>query len=99
MDWKTVVIAVLVTSAILLGGVVVSGLRPEGAAYGQGGVYATYLAATAAVQDNYVHYVILDSESRRMLFYRVDIAKFTMEPVPASGFELTKEFKRPSTAP
>ena len=73
MDGKTVVIGVLVVSAVLLGGVVVSGLRQD--AYAQGGVYATYLAVAASVQDQYVHYVVLDTEARRMLFYQVNMGK------------------------
>ena len=92
MDWKTVVIGVLVVSAVLLGGLVVSGLRPDGAAYGQGGVYATYLAATANVQDNFVNFVVLDTQSRKMLFYRVDITTLQLEPV--SGRDLNKDFPR-----
>ncbi len=86
MDWKTVVIGVLVLSAVLLGGVVASGLRPEGAAYGQGGVYATYLAAAADVQDDYAHYIIIDTEARKMLFYRVDLAALKMTPVKGRDF-------------
>ena len=92
MDGKTVVIGVLVVSAVLLGGVVVSGLRQD--AYAQGGVYATYLAVTASVQEQYVHYVVLDTEARRMLFYQVsqgkDQSKYIMEPV--SGRDLTRDF-------
>ena len=92
MDWKTVVIGVLVVSAVLLGGLVVSGLKPDGAAYGQGGVYATYLATTANVQDNYVNFVVLDTQSRKMLFYRVDTTTLQLEPV--SGRDLNKDFPR-----
>jgi hypothetical protein len=89
MDGKTVVIGVLVVSAVLLGGVVVSGLRQD--AYAQGGVYATYLAMTANVQDQFVNYVVLDTESRRMLFYRVDQGKWTIEPV--TGRDLARDFQ------
>jgi hypothetical protein len=95
MDWKTVVIAVLVASAVLLGGVVMSGLRPE-PAYGQGGVYSTYLAVTANVQSDFVNYVVLDTEARRMLCYRVDTAKLTMEP--AWGADLVRDFRHPGAA-
>jgi len=93
MDGKTVVIGVLVVSAVLLGGVVVSGLRQD--AYAQGGVYATYLAVAASVQDQYVHYVVLDTEARRMLFYQVnmgkDQGKYTMEAI--SGRDLSRDFQ------
>ena len=90
MDVKSVVIGVLVVSAVLLAGMVATGLREE-RAYAQGGVYATYLAATANVQDQFVNYVVLDTDSRRLLFYRVEQGKWTLEPV--AGFNLTTEFK------
>jgi hypothetical protein len=91
MDAKTVVIGLLVVSAVLLGGLVASGLREE-KAYAQGGVYATYLAATANVQEQFVNFVVLDTESRKLLFYRVEQGKWTLAD-PTVGFDLTKEFK------
>lgn len=92
MDGKTLAIGVLVVSAVLLSGVVVSGVRQE--AYAQGGVYATYLAATASVQPNAVHFAVLDTEARRLLFYKVDPGKGTLEPVTTGGaFLLAQEFK------
>jgi hypothetical protein len=92
MDWKTVGIGVLVVTAVLLGGVVMSGLRQDGAAYGQGGVYATYLVGTANVQDSYTNFAVLDTDLRRMLFYRVDTATLKLDRV--KGILLDKEFKR-----
>jgi hypothetical protein len=86
MDWKKVAIGVLVVSAVLMGGLVANLMKPETSAYGQGGVYATYLAVGANVQDNYMHYVILDTESRKMLFYKVDLAKPALEPVKGADF-------------
>jgi hypothetical protein len=92
MDGKTVVIGVLVVSAVLLGGVVVSGLRQD--AYAQGGVYATYLAVTANVQDQFVNFVVLDTESRRMIFYRVEQGKWTIpDPVAGAGRDLVRDFQ------
>jgi hypothetical protein len=90
MDWKTVVIGALVVAAVLLGGVVTSGLK-EKPAYGQGGVYSTYLAVSADVQERYSNFVILDTETRGLLIYRVDIAKLTLEPVGAH--DLVREFR------
>ena len=90
MDWKTVVIGALVVAAVLLGGVVTSGLK-EKPAYGQGGVYSTYLAVSADVQERYSNFAILDTETRGLLIYRVDIAKLTLEPVRA--LDLVREFK------
>jgi len=90
MDWKTGVIGALVVAAVLLGGVVTSGLK-EKPAYGQGGVYSTYLAVSADVQERYSNFVILDTETRRLLIYRVDIAKLTLEPV--AGRDLVRDFK------
>ena len=95
MDGKTVVIGVLVVSAVLLGGVVVSGVRQD--AYAQGGVYATYLAVSANYQENSANFIILDTESRRMLVYKVDPATGVLSPVASGAFILTQEFKR--TAP
>jgi len=94
MDWKTVVIGALVVASVLLGGVVTSGLK-EKPAYGQGGVYSTYLAVSADVQERYSNFVILDTETRRLLIYRVDLAKMTLEPV--AGRDLVRDFKH--TAP
>ncbi len=74
MDGKMWAIAALVILAMLLGGVVAGGLRQEGAAFAQGGVYATYLAVTAEVRDNNVDFVILDTASRGMIFYGYDQA-------------------------
>jgi len=92
MDWKTVAIGVLVVTAVLLGGLVASGLREEKAAYAQGGVYATYLAVAAGVQTDQMNFVVLDTEARRLLFYRVDPAKFKMEIT--SGRDLTRDIKQ-----
>jgi hypothetical protein len=92
MDWKIVVIGALALSAILLGSIVASGLRPENTAYGQGGVYATYLVVGASVQDNYAEYAVLDTESRKMLFYKVDATKLVLEPV--KGIDFAKDFAK-----
>lgn len=92
MDWKTVVIGALVVAAVLLGGVVTSGLK-EKPAYGQGGVYSTYLAVTADVQERYSNFVILDTETRRLLIYRVDPVSLKLEPI--SGRDLVRDFKHP----
>jgi hypothetical protein len=78
MDGKTVAIGVLVVSAVLLSGIVVSGVRQE--AYAQGGVYATYLAVTANVQPDSANFAVLDTEARRLLFYKVEPGRWTLEP-------------------
>jgi len=93
MDGKTVVIGVLVVSAVLLGGVVVSGVRQD--AYAQGGVYATYLAVTANVQEQFVNFVILDTEARRMLFYKVEQGKWTLEPTIGRNLATDFQHKAP----
>jgi hypothetical protein len=90
MDWKTVVIGALVVAAVLLGGVVTNGLK-EKPAYGQGGVYSTYLAVSADVQERYSNFVVLDTETHRLLIYRVDPTKQTLETV--GGHDLVLEFK------
>ncbi|HUX00179.1 MAG: hypothetical protein WBD63_11160 [Phycisphaerae bacterium] len=74
MDGKMWAISALVILAMLLGGVVAGGLRQDRAAFAQGGVYATYLAVTAEVRDNNVDFIILDTASRRMIFYGYDQA-------------------------
>jgi hypothetical protein len=89
MDGKTIVIGVLVVTAVLLGGVVVSGVRQD--AYAQGGVYATYLAVTATVQADTAQFAVLDTEARRLLFYRIESGKGTLEP--AGGRFLTTDFQ------
>jgi hypothetical protein len=80
MDGKTIAIAVLAAMAVFLGGVVASGLRPEPAAYAQGGVYSTYLATTATVAENLSNFIVVDTAARQMIFYRFDMTKNTLEP-------------------
>ena len=91
MDGKTIAIAVLVAMAVFLGGIVASGLRPEPAAYAQGGVYSTYLASTALVANELSNFIILDTASRQMIFYRYDLVKNAIEPTDAKF--LSADFK------
>lgn len=91
MDGKKIAIGALVVLAILLGGLVAGGLR-DGAAYAQGGVYATYLAAAAQVREDYVNFVILDTNTRRAVFY--DIAPPNHELMPTGGRMLDRDFQR-----
>ena len=74
MDGKTWAIVGLVVLAMLLGGAVVSGIRQGPAAYAQGGVYSTYLAVTGEVRDDNVDFIVLDTASRRLIFYGYDQA-------------------------
>jgi len=92
MDGKTVVIVAMVVLALLLGGLVTTGLYQERAAYAQGGVYSTYLATTAEVNEDLSNFVILDTETRRLMFYRVDVARGELQPT--SGRELLRDFQR-----
>jgi hypothetical protein len=92
MDGKSLAIGVLVATAILLGGVVANGLRQERVAYAQGGVYATYLATSANMSENNATFAVLDTETRRLLFYRVDVPKMLLEPIP-KGADLTRDFQ------
>jgi len=93
MDGKTVAIGVLVVMAVLLAGLVTSGLYQERAAYGQGGVYATYLAASIQTRDGNSSFAILDTEARRMAFYDVDPTKSELKPSLNQGRVLTTDFK------
>lgn len=91
MDGKKIAIGALVVLAILMGGLVAGGLR-DGAAYAQGGVYATYLAAAAEVREDYVNFIILDTNARRVVFYDIAPPRYEMEPT--GGYELNQHFKR-----
>jgi hypothetical protein len=91
MDAKTVAIVVLVVTAMLLGGIAASGLRPE-PAYGQGGVYATYLAASASIREDYSQFIVADTANRRLIFYEFNVANKTF--APADGVELVRDFNR-----
>jgi hypothetical protein len=93
MDGKKIAIGVLVVLAILLGGLVAGTLR-DGTAYAQGGVYATYLAAAAEVREDYVNFIILDTNTRRVVFY--DIAPPKHEMMPTGGRMLDRDFQRKS---
>ncbi len=90
MDGKKVAIGVLVVLTVLLGGLVANGLQREHAAYARGSVYDTYLATAVEVRDDFVNFVILDTESRRLVFY--DMSPPTFDLRPTSGVLLTKDF-------
>lgn len=90
MDGKTVAIGVLVVAAVLLGGLVASGLRPEGAAYGQGGVYANFLVTPVQVRDDFVAFAVLDTSKRLLVFYDVNTTNHALDM--ADGKDLAKDF-------
>jgi hypothetical protein len=92
MDGKTVAIGVLVVMAVLLAGLVTSGLYQERAAYGQGGVYATYLATSIQVRDGFSNFAILDTEARALAFYDVDVTRFELKPSIGQGRRLNRDF-------
>lgn len=92
MDGKKIAIGALVALAVLLGGLVAGGLRHDGAAYAQGGVYATYLATSAQVREDYVNFVILDTDTRRVVFYNIAPPKYILEPT--GGRTLERDFQR-----
>jgi hypothetical protein len=49
---------------------------------------------TANVQDQFVNFVVLDTESRRMIFYRVEPGKWTIpDPVAGAGRDLVRDFQ------
>ena len=93
MDGKTLAIAALVVTALLLGGIVASGLRQEKAAYAQNGVYSTYLLATARAREDTVDFVVVDTAKRRMLFYTYNTTTKKLTPA-APGHDLLREFQR-----
>jgi hypothetical protein len=93
MDGKTVAIGVLVVMALLLAGVVTSSLYQERAAYGQGGVYATYLATSIQVRDGFSNFAILDTETRALAFYDVDPTRFELKPSIGQGRRLIIDFR------
>jgi hypothetical protein len=91
MDGKTVAIAVLILVAMFLGGIVATELRPE-KAYAQGGVYATYVVSSAQVANNETNFAVMDTASRRLVFYEVDLQ--TSKLKIAGGRELKSDFGR-----
>jgi len=93
MDGKTLAIAALVVTALLLGGIVASGLRQEKAAYAQNGVYSTYLLATARVRAEAVNFVVVDTAKRGMVFYAYNSATKKLAPTPP-GHDLVRQFRR-----
>jgi hypothetical protein len=92
MDGKTWAIAGLVVVALVLGGIVSSGLRQERMAYGQGGVYSAYLVVTAEVRDDNVDFVVLDTATRRLIFYSYDQSKKKLGL--NGGMDLARDFQR-----
>jgi hypothetical protein len=92
MDGKTWAIAGLVVVALVLGGIVSSGLRQERMAYGQGGVYSAYLVVTAEVRDDNVDFVVLDTATRRLIFYAYGQAEKKLRI--DGGADLAHDFQR-----
>jgi len=91
MDGKTWAIAGLVVVALVLGGIVSSGLRQERTAYGQGGVYSAYLVVTAEVRDNNVDFAVLDTATRRLIFYAYGQAEKKLRI--DGGADLARDFQ------
>jgi len=92
MDGKKIAIGALVALAVLLGGLVAGGLRHDGAAYAQGGVFATYLVTSAEVREGFVNFIILDTDTRRVVFYNIAPPKYALEPT--GGRMLERDFQR-----
>jgi len=92
MSGKTVAIAALVVVAMLLGGIVASEWRQGREAYAQGGVYSTYLTCAALVASDQVNFAVLDTSSRRLVFYEVTQGSFKLKL--AGGLNLGQEFNR-----
>jgi len=90
MDGKKVAIGVLVALAVLLGGLVANGLQRERTAYARGSVYDTYLATAIEVRERFASWAIVDTESRRLIFYNMAPPKYELQP--SSGVTLTQEF-------
>ena len=90
MDGKKVAIGVLVVLAVLLGCLVANGLHGERAAYARASVYDTYLATSIEVRDNFVNFAILDTDTRRLLFYDISLPKYELQPT--TGVMLTRDF-------
>ena len=93
MDGKTLAIAALVVTALLLGGIVAGGFRQENAAYAQNGIYSTYLLATARVREDSVNFVVVDTAKRRMVFYAYNPATKKLSAI-RPGRKLVDEFRR-----
>jgi len=92
MDGKMLAIGALVVVAMLLGGLVASGLHQERSAYAQGGVYATYLATSVLMRDGYAAFAVIDTEARKLVFYEVDVVRYEMKPT--AGKDLSRDFQR-----
>ncbi len=78
MDRKTLGIAVLTITAVLLAGVVVRGLKEE-PAYGQAGAYADYALLPVRVAGGSDELCVLDTTTERMLFFKYDLRSKALE--------------------
>jgi len=92
MDGKKMAVGVLVVLAILLGGLVANGLRHEKAAYGAGSVFATYLAASIEVRQGFVNWAVLDTDTRRVIWYDMNLTDYKLQP--SGGRMLDQDFGR-----
>jgi len=92
MDGKRLAIGVLVVLAVLLGGLVAKGLRHEPEARAASSVFATYLAASVEVRENFVNWAVLDTDTRRIIWYDMALPKYTLQPT--GGRMLDRDFPR-----
>jgi len=92
MDGKRIAVGVLVVLAVLLGGLVAKGLRHEPEARGANSVFATYLAASVEVRENFVNWVVLDTDAKRVIFYDMALPKYAL--TPTGGRMLDRDFPR-----
>ncbi len=91
MRGKRIAVGVLVVGALLLGGLVAGGLR-ERAARAQSGVFATYLAASVEVREDFGNFAVLDTDTRRVIFYNMSPPNYELQP--AAGRMLDRDFQR-----
>lgn len=101
MDRKTVAIAVLTITAMLLAGVVVQGLR-EQPAYGQArpggsptGRYSNYSMVPMSISQNTEVLCVTDLITQRVIFFEYDKGSRSLVVFGTKGIDLKREMGIP----
>lgn len=96
MDRKWMAAAVLSVVLVVLVFLLAQAMQPPKMAFAQGGRFANYVAGTVTYAVNFQAFVVIDTATRRMIFYRYNINNKQLEQV--SGNDLARDFGRAGRA-
>ncbi len=92
MDRKWIAAAVLSVVLVVLVFLLAQTMQPPKVAFAQGGRFANYVTGTITYGVSFQAFVVIDTATRRMIFYRYNINNKQLEVL--SGNDLAREFRR-----